>query len=141
MLKDEQTGSAIFHITYVGEGVVRIPGAGVFQSGTAAYVDESIANLARGIDDFKVRGPIVQVADAPPAPAAKPVVAEAKPEPKPEPPKPADPPKAEAAPAKKDERETTQSKRKGPNKKDEKAAAPAASAESDDEAPAAEATK
>ncbi|HKA86574.1 MAG TPA: hypothetical protein VKE22_02875 [Haliangiales bacterium] len=87
------------YVVYAGDGVVQIPGVGVFQQGTGAWVDAATAELVRRQGGFQVMDPqgrVEQPAAAPPAPAPAPP-----PEPPPaqaaaEPPKPEAP---EAAPA------------------------------------------
>ena len=40
------TTTGKFVITYTGNGIVRLPRAGIFQTGTRAVVDETLARLA-----------------------------------------------------------------------------------------------
>lgn len=80
---------ALYYVTYTGSGVVELKGAGVFASGTGAYVTEEAAKAAQALGgSFTVRAPSAAPA---PAPAAKPA------------PAPAPEKKAEAPPAPKAE--------------------------------------
>jgi hypothetical protein len=66
------THTARYAVTYLGSGLVRLPRAGVFQTGTRAVVDEQLARIAVAHGDFAVE-PLT--ADAPalgPPPAAAP---------------------------------------------------------------------
>jgi hypothetical protein len=51
----------LYFITYTGSSVVKLLGAGTFQTGTCAYVEEKVADFARAHGEFRVRGPIGQV--------------------------------------------------------------------------------
>lgn len=46
--------TARYQVTYVGNGVVRLPRAGIFQTGTRAVVDEQIARIAVAHGSFAV---------------------------------------------------------------------------------------
>jgi hypothetical protein len=68
-----------YQITYVGNGILRLPRAGIFQTGTRAVVDETIARIAVAHGSFQVvpltaDAPVLQapaaVAAAPPPPPA-----------------------------------------------------------------------
>jgi len=65
------TQTARYAITYTGNGIMRLPRAGIFQEGTRAVVDETIARIAVAHGCFVV----VPLADAVPlvvAPEATP---------------------------------------------------------------------
>src|SRR5687767_127798 len=71
------TSTARYAITFLGNGIVRLPRAGIFQTGTRAVVDETIARIAVAHGSFAVT-PLT--ADAPvlgPTPAAPPEMAAA----------------------------------------------------------------
>ena len=71
---------ARYAITYTGNGVMRLPRAGIFQTGTRAVVDETLARIALAHGCFAV----VPLADAVPitvAPEATPAPAPAPPTP------------------------------------------------------------
>jgi hypothetical protein len=53
---------ARYVITYVGSGIMRLPRAGIFQTGTRAVVDEVVARIAAAHESFTV----VPLADAVP---------------------------------------------------------------------------
>lgn len=70
------TSPARYAVTYLGNGVVRLPRAGIFQTGTRAVVDETLARIAVAHGSFSVTpltadAPSVQAAPAP-APVAAP---------------------------------------------------------------------
>lgn len=44
-----------FVLTYLGHDVVEVSGAGLFQNGTSATVDEQTARAFRGLTDWSVR--------------------------------------------------------------------------------------
>ena len=56
------TQTARYAVTYLGNGIVRLPRAGIFQTGTRAIVDEQIARIAVAHGGFQV---IPLTADAP----------------------------------------------------------------------------
>jgi hypothetical protein len=66
-------------IEYVGDSVVRLEEAGLFQHGTRALVDDAVAARARAIDGFRVVGAgesmvaaavaVVEAEASPPPPA------------------------------------------------------------------------
>lgn len=73
--------TARYAVTFLGNGIVRLPRAGIFQTGTRAVVDETIARIAVAHGGFQVipltaDAPLVQAQPAqqaaPPAPAPKP---------------------------------------------------------------------
>ena len=43
-----------FFLTYLGPGVVEIPGVGAFQDGTTAEVDRAVADAHRGLACWRV---------------------------------------------------------------------------------------
>jgi hypothetical protein len=43
-----------FRVTYTGNEIVRLEGAGVFTQGTSAYVDEAVAQRAKAMGGFTV---------------------------------------------------------------------------------------
>jgi hypothetical protein len=61
------TNPKTHYVLYVGDGVVPIPGVGVFQRGTGAWVDARTAEIARSQGEFQVTDPQggVQQASAP----------------------------------------------------------------------------
>jgi hypothetical protein len=71
------THSARYAITYTGNGIMRLPRAGIFQTGTRAVVDENIARIAIAHGSFDVVpldaampiAPPVEEAPPPPPPA------------------------------------------------------------------------
>lgn len=63
-----------YSITYTGNGIMRLPRAGIFQEGTRAVVDETIARIAVAHGCFIVvpidnAVPLVVAPEATPAPA------------------------------------------------------------------------
>lgn len=56
------THPARYAVTFLGNGIVRLPRAGIFQTGTRAVVDETIARIAVAHGGFQV---IPLTADAP----------------------------------------------------------------------------
>jgi hypothetical protein len=93
-------------VTYVGDGVVNLPRVGIFQTGTRAWVDAEMAEMARRHGHFVVTGPdgmsapVVDEMRPPPAPVALAPVPPAPVAPAPVPPAPAAPaPETAAAPA------------------------------------------
>lgn len=60
------TTTARYAVTYLGNGILRLPRAGIFQTGTRAVVDETIARIAVAHGSFSV------VALTPDAPALGP---------------------------------------------------------------------
>ena len=48
------TSTARYAVTFLGNGVVRLPRAGIFQTGTRAVVDETIARIAVAHGSFAV---------------------------------------------------------------------------------------
>ncbi len=77
------TTTGRYAITFLGNGLVRLPRAGIFQTGTRAVVDETVARIAVAHGSFAVSalgpdtaglatpGPVeTPVAAAPAAPAA-----------------------------------------------------------------------
>jgi pyruvate/2-oxoglutarate dehydrogenase complex dihydrolipoamide acyltransferase (E2) component len=65
--------TARYAVTYIGNGVVRLPRAGIFQTGTRAVVDETIARIAVAHGSFAVEpltadAPLVAAAPPPAAP-------------------------------------------------------------------------
>jgi len=85
------TTTGKYVITYTGNGIVRLPRAGIFQTGTRAVVDETIARIATVHGCFAVvsldaPAPLPVAAEpAPPAPVT--TAAPATPEPAPEAPR------------------------------------------------------
>jgi len=68
------THPARYSITYTGNGILRLPRAGIFQEGTRAVVDETIARIAVAHGCFLVvpladAVPLVVAPEATPAPA------------------------------------------------------------------------
>jgi hypothetical protein len=83
------TTTGKYVITYTGNGIVRLPRAGIFQTGTRAVVDETIARIATAHGCFAVVS-----LDAPaPLPVAPAMPVEAVPAPAPAPPAPAEAPR------------------------------------------------
>lgn len=78
------TYAARYAITYTGSGIMRLPRAGIFQTGTRAVVDETIARIAVAHGSFAVvpldaaepLAPPVEAPSAPP-PATPPIIAAA----------------------------------------------------------------
>ena len=71
------TSTARYAVTYLGNGIIRLPRAGIFQTGTRAVVDETIARIAVAHGSFAVEA---LTADAPvlgPTPPAPPQMAAA----------------------------------------------------------------
>ena len=79
----KRLSTAPFHVQYLGDELVRLGRAGLFQPGTTAWVDAASAEAARLHGDFVVTGPglgalaeqmLSDMADtpAPPAPAPAP---------------------------------------------------------------------
>jgi hypothetical protein len=69
------THTARYAITYLGTGLVRLPRAGIFQTGTRAVVDEQIARIAVAHGSFSVvplTADAPELAPSPPAEPAKP---------------------------------------------------------------------
>jgi hypothetical protein len=69
------THPARYAITFLGNGIVRLPRAGIFQTGTRAVVDETVARIAVAHGGFQVialtqDAPVVQAQPAPQAAAA-----------------------------------------------------------------------
>src|SRR5688572_29141349 len=48
------TSTARYAVTYLGNGILRLPRAGIFQTGTRAVVDETIARIAVAHGSFAV---------------------------------------------------------------------------------------
>jgi hypothetical protein len=99
---------ARYFVTYVGTGVVELPGAGVFGNGISAYVSEEVARAALAQGGWSVKDPSGKevgsmpaepkpAAASAPAPAPAPKAEEKKPEEKK--PEKADEKKAEEKPA------------------------------------------
>src|SRR5512143_2755243 len=69
------TNTGRYQVTYLGNGIIRLPRAGIFQTGTRAVVDETIARIATAHGCFAV---VSMDAPAPmpqPAPVVVPDVA------------------------------------------------------------------
>jgi len=69
------THTARYAITYTGTGIMRLPRAGIFQEGTRAVVDETIARIAVAHGCFIVvpldnAVPLAVAPEATPAPVA-----------------------------------------------------------------------
>jgi hypothetical protein len=69
------THTARYAITYTGTGIMRLPRAGIFQEGTRAVVDETIARIAVAHGCFAVMPldnavPLAVAPEATPAPVA-----------------------------------------------------------------------
>jgi hypothetical protein len=76
------TNHGRYAITYTGNGIVRLPRAGIFQTGTRAVVDETIARIAVAHGTFRVvpidaATPMTLPVEATPAPAVVATVAAA----------------------------------------------------------------
>jgi hypothetical protein len=67
------THAARYAITYTGSGIMRLPRAGIFQTGTRAVVDETIARIALAHGSFAVVPLDAAAALAPPVAAPPPV--------------------------------------------------------------------
>ena len=83
------THPARYSITYTGTGIMRLPRAGIFQTGTRAVVDETIARIAVAHGCFMVvpladAVPLAIVPEATPVPAPLPPVVAAVPAPAPQ---------------------------------------------------------
>jgi hypothetical protein len=89
---------AVYFVTFTGQGVVELKGAGLFASGTSAYVDEEAAQAAKAMGGFSVTAPSAAPARAPAPAAAAPKPAPKVEEKKPEPAPKAEEKKPEAAP-------------------------------------------
>ena len=48
------TTTGRYAVTYVGNGLVRLPRAGIFQTGTRALVDETVARIAKAHGSFAI---------------------------------------------------------------------------------------
>jgi|RhiMethySRZTD1v2_1073278.scaffolds.fasta_scaffold603541_2 hypothetical protein len=71
------TSTARYAVTYLGNGIIRLPRAGIFQTGTRAVVDETIARIAVAHGSFAVE-PLTAGAPAlGPTPAVPPQMAAA----------------------------------------------------------------
>jgi hypothetical protein len=66
------THAGRYAITYIGSGIMRLPRAGIFQTGTRAVVDETIARIASAHGSFSVVPLDAAMPLEPPAPAAPP---------------------------------------------------------------------
>jgi hypothetical protein len=71
------THPARYSITYTGNGIMRLPRVGIFQTGTRAVVDETIARIAVAHGCFLVLPladavPLMVAPEATPAPPAAP---------------------------------------------------------------------
>jgi hypothetical protein len=73
----KRLSTAPFHVQYLGDELVRLGRAGLFQPGTTAWVDAASAEAARLHGDFVVTGPglgalaeqvLSEIADSPTAP-------------------------------------------------------------------------
>jgi len=75
------THTGRYAITYVGAGILRLPRAGIFQTGTRAVVDETLARIAVAHGNFHVvpLADAVPLAVAPEATPAEPAVAQDRP--------------------------------------------------------------